>query len=243
MDGIFEKFSVYDFFNLIISGGTFIGGLHLIGFAPLTFLVNDIKIPDNEIVILAVILLICYIIGFELQGLISWIEENILKIQSTMTGTFLFDNSGVIQNIEKLKIYRMKATELFESKNIKVKKNEFTEEQCEYFFAYCIYFVQVQGQSKKTEKMRGLKGLASLWMVCFALLFFIGLVRSIFLLITGTDFQEMIVPFFSTIAFLILSITSYCRMKTNIKYWIRMLLGVYEVCSDLSDAINYRKTR
>lgn len=235
MDGAFEKFSVYDFFNLIISGGTFVGALHLIGFAPLDFLINDIKIPDNEIVALALILLICYIIGFELQGFGSWIEQNKLKTQCEMTGTFLLDNSKVITNIEKLKVYQTKAKELFKAKNIEVKDNKFSREQCEYFFAYCSYFVQVKGQSKKTEKMRGLKGLSSLWMVCFALLFVIGLAQSVLLLINGAGFKEIMLPFFSTIAFLVLSITSYYRMKTNIKYWIRMILGTYEVCSDLSN--------
>lgn len=235
MDGAFEKFSVYDFFNLIISGGAFIGGLHLIGFAPLYFLVNDIKVPDNEIVTLALILLICYIIGFELQGFGSWIELNKLKIQSTMTGTFLLDSSNVITNIEKRKVYQKKAKELFETKSIEVKDNEFTKDQCEYFFAYCSYFVQVKGQNKKTEKMRGLKGLSSLWMVCFALLFLIGLTRIVLMIINGANFEKMMFPFFSTIAFLVLSITSYYRMKTNIRYWIRMILGTYEVCSDLSN--------
>lgn len=235
MDEAFEKFSVYDFFNLIISGGAFIGGLHLIGFTPLSFLVNDIKIPDNEIIRLSLILLICYIIGFELQGLGSWIELNKLKVQSTMTGTFLLDRNDVIKNDEKLKVYQNKAKELFKTKNIKVENNKFTKEQCEYFFAYCSYFVQVKGQSKKTEKMRGLKGLSSLWMVCFALLFLIGVTKNAFLLIGGVNFGEMMLPFFSTVAFLVLSITSYYRMKTNIKYWVRMILGTYEVSSDLSN--------
>lgn len=233
MDGTFEKFSVYDFFNLIISGGAFIGGLHLIGFAPLYFLMNDIKVPDNEIIALALVLLICYIIGFELQGVGSWIEINKLKTQSEMTGTFLRDDSNVITNKEKLKVYQKKAKELFKTKNIKVKNNEFTKDQCEYFFAYCSYFVQVKGQSKKTEKMRGLKGLSSLWMVCFALLFLIGLAQITLMLINGVNFEKMKFPFLSTIAFIVLSITSYYRMKTNIRYWIRMILGTYEVCSEL----------
>lgn len=233
MDGAFEKFSVYDFFNLIISGGTFIGALHLIGFAPLDFLINDIKIPDNETVTLALILLICYIIGFELQGFGTWVEQNKLKTQCTMTETFLLDNSKVITNTEKLKVYQTKARELFKEKNIEIKDNKFSREQCEYFFAYCNYFVQVKGQNKKAEKMRGLKGLSSLWMVCFALLFAIGLVQSILLLINEAAFKEIMLSFFSASTFLLLSITSYYRMKTNIKYWIRIILSTYEVCSDL----------
>lgn len=198
MDVFFEKFSVYDFFNLIISGGTFIGGLHFIGFAPLFFLVNDIGIPDNEIVTIALILLVCYIIGFELQGIELWLEQNILNIQSTMTGKFLkdSDNGKVITNDEKLKSYQKKAKKLFKMKKIKIKDNNFTENQCEYFFAYCSYFVQVKGYSKKTEKMRGLKGLSSLWMVCFALLFMIGTVNNVFLLSNGVHMKEMMIPFF-----------------------------------------------
>ena len=115
MDSVFEKFSVYDFFNLLFSGGVLVGSLHLIGFSPLSFLINDLNIPENEILSLSLILLVYYIIGFELQGLSLWIEQHKFKIQSTMTGTFWLDNTNIINNHEKLKASQTKAKDFFTS--------------------------------------------------------------------------------------------------------------------------------
>lgn len=244
MDSVFEKFSVYDFFNLLFSGGVFVGSLHLIGFSPLSFLINDLNIPENEILSLSLILLVYYIIGFELQSLSLWIEQHKFKIQSTMTSTFLLDNTNIINNHEKLKAYQTKAKDFFKSRNIEIQNNEFTLDQCEYFFAYCSYFIQINGYSKKAEKLRGLKALSSLWMVCFAFLFLIGLGQIVYSLSQGTSFGKIVIPFFSTILFLILSITCFYRTKANMKSWIRIVLGTYDVCSDLSkDSFNPRNSK
>lgn len=47
MEGLFEKFSLYDFFNLIITGAVFLVGLHLLGFAPLGFVEDNMNLPDQ----------------------------------------------------------------------------------------------------------------------------------------------------------------------------------------------------
>lgn len=237
MDGVFEKFSVYDFFNLIFCGGTFMLGLHIIEFTPILYLKDKIGMPQNDFIFLGVVLLVCYIIGFELQAIESIIMQKIFKIQSKMTGSFLLDENDIISNHLKKKVYQQKAKELFKAKNIEVKNNKFSVEQCEYFFAYCSYFNQVNGQSKKTEKMRGLKGISGLWMICFTSLFLIGGIRLLYLIPIYKSFKESFPLLFIIGIFGVLAATSYNRMKTNIKYWIRMVLGVYEVCRDIGTTL------
>ena len=230
MDSVIEKFSIYDFFNLLFSGGIFIAGLHLLGFPLLEIIYSDIHLPESEIIFCTIVLLLCYVIGFALQAISSIIGKGD-RIQSKMTSTFLFDGNNVIVNPEKLKIYQTKAKELFRRKNIHVKDNNFSPEQCEYFFSYCIYFIQVQ--NKKTEKMRSLKGLSSLWLMCFSLLSILGAIRVSYLIAIQTTLQLLYLPIFSTLIYCVLVYISYFRLKIDITYWIKMLLGVYEVCSEI----------
>lgn len=232
MEGLFEKFSLYDFFNLIITGAVFLVGLHLLGFAPLGFVVDNMNLPDDKVIILATILLLCYIIGAELQGVeLFVIEKKKVTVEREMIQTFLNKNSNVIPNKEKLKIYRNEARSLFKTKNIKVKGKNFSREQCEYFFAYCNYYIQVKGENKKTEKMRGIKGISILFTTCFLILFITGVFRIIFILRQG-QIKELYGYGGLTITFFVLSVSSYYRMKIAIQRRIRMVMGTYEVCCE-----------
>lgn len=181
---------------------------------------------------LTAVMLICYIIGFELQAVGLWIGHNVLKIPSGMTRAILRRGESIIENEEKLKIYQEKANELFKKKSILTSNDSYSDEQCEYFFAYCNYFLQVNAQSKKVERMRGVKGLSTLYMVCFSTLFLIGLARGLWILLYGAQLNDLESILFFTATFLLLAITSYCMMETNTKYWIRMVLGTYDACSD-----------
>lgn len=234
MDSIFEKFSLHDFFNLVICGAVFVLSLDIIDISLLSFLHSKINILNNEISYFVTTLLIFYMVGYVLQGIGLVIEEKKLKIQKSMTGTILLDNNNVIINSEKLKIYQEKAKQLFIMKNVKIKGNKFSQDQCEYFFSYCNYFIEVKGYNKKTEKLRGLKALSNLWIICFSLLSLIGVIKIFFLLLTEFSFLLMIRLAFFTGISLLLSISSIYRMKSDIKRWIRMILGIYEVCSDLT---------
>lgn len=55
MDGILEKFSLYDFFNVIFSGGIFLLGLHVMGIFPLSYVEKEMGLPNHDIIMYAVI--------------------------------------------------------------------------------------------------------------------------------------------------------------------------------------------
>ena len=233
MEGVLEKFSIYDFFNLLFSGGILIAGIHILGFPLLEILYNDIHLPESEILFCAVILLLCYVIGFALQAISSIVGKGI-KIQSKMTSTFLLDGNNVIKNTVKLRIYQEKAKELFIRKNIHVKDNNFTPEQCEYFFAYCSYFTQVHGQSKKSREDAWFERLVQSLVNMFCPIKFVRRDTNLYLILfIQSNLNSLILPIISTLIYCALIFISYFRMKIDITYWIRMLLGVYEVCSDI----------
>ncbi len=233
MDAIFEKFSLYDFFNVIFSGGIFLLGLHVIGIFPLSYVENGMGLPNCDIIMYAVIFFLCYIVGACLQFIGSWLTTNrdYFKFQSHMTNSILNDKAIFDNNECKLEVYKRLADKIFEKKQITVENGVYTAEQCGYFFAYCSYYIQVHGHSGKTEKMRALKGLDCLWMVCFAVLAIITWVRCIYLL-SFCLVDNITVALVCGIIFPVLSIISYHKMKTNVKYWIKMVLATYEICSD-----------
>ena len=233
MDGILEKFSLYDFFNVIFSGGIFLLGLHVMGIFPLSYVEKEMGLPNHDIIMYAVIFFFCYIVGACLQFIGSCLTKNIgfLKFQSGITSSILNDKEIYDNNSCKLTVYKGLADKIFEKKGISVKDGVYTAEQCEYFFAYCSYYIQVHGHKSKTEKMRALKGLDCLWMVCFAVLAVITWVRCIYLL-PCCLVDNITVALVCGIIFPVLSIISYHKMKTNVKYLIKMVLATYEICSD-----------
>lgn len=229
MDGLFEKFSLYDFFNLIVSGALFIFGVQLLGFTPLTFINERMNLQNEKIFIYCFWLLFCYVIGSVVQGIELFLErKGISSFQQNKIENCLNNDSDTISNEEKRKVYQRDARRLFADKNIKVVKNEFTPDQCEYYFAYCSYCIQLKEQNKKTEKMRGIKGISSLFSICFILLCLLGALRTIYLLGRGEGIEELFFIITCTIIFGVLGIVCYYRMKIVIINWIRMVFGTYE---------------
>lgn len=233
MDGILEKFSLYDFFNVIFSGGIFLLGLHVMGIFPLSYVEKKMELPNHDIIMYAVIIFLCYIIGACLQFIGSCLTKNIgfLKFQSGITSSILNDKEIYDNNSCKLAVYKGLADKIFEKKGISVKDGVYTAEQCEYFFAYCSYYIQVHGHNSKTEKMRALKGLDCLWMVCFAALSLVAWGWCVHLRLCDLV-DNITVALVCGIIFPVLSIVSYYKMKTNVRYWIKMVLATYEVCSE-----------
>ena len=229
MDGLFEKFSLYDFFNLIVSGALFIFGIQLLGFTPLTFINEKMNFQNEKIFIYCFWLIVCYVIGSVVQGIELFLErKGISSFQRKKIQSCLNNDSDTISNKEKRRVYQRDARRLFANKNIKVAKNQFTSDQCEYYFAYCSYCIQLKEQNKKTEKMRGIKGISSLFSICFMLLCLLGILRIIYLLGNEEPIEELFFIITCTIIFGVLGMICYYRMKVVIVNWIRMVFGTYE---------------
>lgn len=232
MDWITEKFSLYDFFNLIFSGLMFLIGLHFLGFSPISYITTEVGLPDSEALLLLIVLLICYIIGFIFQGIGSFVGRRLLPVQEKYTKTILVQENEIINNKVKLEIYQNKARELFFRKRVKIDGDAFTQDHCDYFFAYCSYTAQLSGRCHKVEKMRALKGLSMQWAVCFGVLSVVGILQPVILESIGLSSCQASGSVWVIVTSLLLSVISYGRMKENLKFWIRMVLAMYEVLDD-----------
>ena len=238
MEWMFERFSLYDFFNLLFSGGLLLLGLQILGFPVISHIEYGIGLPYNEVVYLLFMLLICYVAGFILQGLGSWFEWHILRSQPRMVNALLSDRGSIVHNKAKLRVYQSKAREVLRRKGIAFREEAFSGEQSEYIFAYCSYVIQMSGRCAKAEKMRALKGLAMQWSVCFAMLAVLGVVPLGRRVAQSASFTDVIGALFMIGVCAILAVVCFFRMRENLKYWIRMVLAMYEALDDLGLAGN-----
>lgn len=232
MDGFFEKFSIFDFFNLLAAGAIFLLGLIAI-FAPELGELSCINIvidtiSKTEWFLGASILGVCYLIGTLFQQVSSLTFER--KYSHRITSRILCNQNSVMNNPIKLQVHQEYARQLFEKKKISYTGNCFSEVYCEYYFAYCSYYIQNQNKSHKTEKMRGLRGIYSLLVTCFTMLLFISLIWIALSVVCGFAVLYRIIV---AIVFIVLILIYSHAYRVTTQYWVRMVLGVFETCIDI----------
>ena len=236
MDNFLEKFSVFDFFNLIITGFVFIISLQFLGIDLHSYIIEkclidifsnvDDKISGNLIFYIVVMIVISYIIGSCIQEIGSFIQNKKFRFKEKAIRKFL-NNKNVIGNETKRLIYINEAKKLFKDKGIKLNGNKFTKAQCSYFFTHCLYYIQVRGYHGKTERMREIYGLSNMLSTCFAILSLIGCVNIIYLLMNDFEYCHNLILI---IVFSVLAVVFWFRMKRDNLNRIRMIMGIYEAC-------------
>lgn len=236
MEWALERFSLYDFFNLLFSCGLLLLGLQFFGVPVISHVKYSVGLPENDILYLFVMFLLCYVAGFILQVLGAWLEKHIFRSQSRMVNTLLSERDSIVHNKAKLQVYQSKAREVLRRKGIAFSEQGFSSEQSEYFFAYCSYVNQMSGRCAKAEKMRALKGLAMQWSVCFALLAVIGIISLGCLAAWSAPLADVAWTLLEMGTCASLAVLCFSQMLQNLKYWIRMVLAMYEAIDDLGFA-------
>lgn len=180
---ISEQLGLYDFFNVLIFGATFIGGVSLLNENVCCFLWYDLNFPKG----LGIVVLI-YMIGMLLQELGSKIDKHITKIYDGMSQRVLkgettvsFEketSNSIIKNPFILEKYRNVAKQSLVQFDFDISDNECFENEFVngYFFSICQYYVSVKGKDKKIERLRALSSMSITLMSCFFLLAFFALV-------------------------------------------------------------------
>ncbi len=171
-----EQLGLYDFFNVLLSGASFLCGCCAISRTFSAYIWTDVSVPKG----IAIALMI-YILGLLLQQASSYADDRLFKIYRKMnhkvlTGKvdkgFNFDANGtVFKNPITLKQYRNSA-ELFLKKHYPKINQELFEDWFVngYVFTMCQYFVSVHGKDRKVEKLRALYAMSRNFTVCFLLL-------------------------------------------------------------------------
>lgn len=246
--GFSEQLGLYDFFNVLIYGATFICGICVINANFNEYLWNNLGIQKG----LGIILLI-YITGMILQEVGTFVDRKITKIyegmnQSILKGTiekgYKKENTrGIIKNPLLLEQYRKITKKLLADfeffKGEDIFENEFANG---YVFSICQYFVSSKGKDKKIEKLRALSSMSKTLMTCF---FLLAIGASITLIFN----VEMSIEICNTVGiylhgceiyidkliimalFCILGIIFRSRFKRTMKNFLLILLGTYAALS------------
>ena len=94
METLMGKLGIYDFFNLVIAGGIFLLGLKILNITdPMSW-----AYPDNELISIAIIFLMSYILGALIQYIARMVDKKVFKISPKMMRNCLIDKEKVIQN-------------------------------------------------------------------------------------------------------------------------------------------------
>ncbi len=172
-----DQLGLYDFFNVLIYGATFVSGASLLSEKLCRFLWNDLSFQKG----LGIVLLI-YISGMLLQELGSTVDRYITKLYKGMHQRVLkgdvekpFKNetgSDIIKNPAVLKKYQDLAKDILHKDGIDINKNIDFENPYNngYIFSISQYYVSVKGKDKKVEKLRALFSMSKTLMSCFFLL-------------------------------------------------------------------------
>lgn len=224
--GIVDKFSVIDFFNVLISGVVFIYGLSLTlnDYIP-AYLYNNIALAGGiEKGIITFIL--CYLSG----GVIQMVKILFFDIYRSMvtskclakidTKKHWIKINCVLDNNYKRDVYIKLAVRLFHNKQLG-SFNPSDTKMCQYFFAYCEYYNTLRGNNAKTEKMREVSSLCEQIAIAFYSLtiiaFFYFVINKsgyywLFFFILGTVFAE--------------------RARISRINWAKMVMATYEAGVD-----------
>lgn len=247
-----EQLGLYDFFNVLLSGASFLCGCCAISKTINTYVWTDISIQKG----IAIVLMI-YILGLLLQQAASYADDKIFKIYRETNHRVLAGNVGkdfkfetgskIFKNPLTLAQYRNSA-ELFLKKYYPEIKPELFENWFVngYVFTMCQYFVSVNGKDRKVEKLRALYAMSRNFAVCFLLLACFSLLSTLtssgpvsICSILGMNFS--CVPCADKVlwalCFAVIGLVFLSNTKRLMRNFLLILLGTFNaiVCSEEND--------
>lgn len=102
------------------------------------------------------------------------------------------------------------------------------DDMVSYFFAYCVYYIQIKNQNRKTEKLRDIEGLSKELSLVFLFLTFFAII-AFFITLFQFNGDKWYLAIIYSILCAYLSIIMDFRTEKSIKNRIRMTLAIYDV--------------
>ncbi|MFR5004102.1 MAG: hypothetical protein ACLUCZ_17055 [Thomasclavelia ramosa] len=230
MDAVTEKFSVFDFFNLVIAGMVFWMLLGICHYSQLQILIKKFSlfISGSSLLLFATVVTFmgdAFIVGAAFQVISIWLfkkkihwEKDIM--QKCLTKDVLFDNEI------RLNALRKRANDYLERPEGSA---HFTPDKCEAFYAHCVYYLHVKELDKKTEKLRETQGLSKLLSCMFFTIPIISISIYVFQLLilrmVNLNLLAVIITYLVCFAF---GYIFYCRYNITCKNRMRLVLSIYD---------------
>ena len=240
MESVVEKLGFFDFFNLII-----VGIFTIVGCFGITYQFNlnitnevftylkDTAAVNTLFLVLSIssIITVSYIIGLLCLVVFNLIEKKTKTYENLIQG--LFTKKSCIENEKKRIQYAKLAKIVFENNKIQYKPKEDDPTGLEwdldlsnYFFAYCLYQLQIRGLNKKPEKLRDIEGLAKSFCISSVLLL------AVLIGVGEAYWNTFLLPdiiFFIEFVLLIVIFVLFILYRINVlENRIRMTLALYE---------------
>ena len=244
-----DQLGLYDFFNVLIYGATFICGISLLNEKLCRFLWDNLSFQKG----LGLVLVI-YITGMLLQELGSVVDTYCTKLYKGMHRRILKGNtdkpfeedtsSDIIENPVVLKKYRNTAERILKAHDLytneKWHENEYING---YIFSISQYYVAIKGKDKKSEKLRALFSMSKTLMACFFLLAICALGTLIFNIDMSIDICEnlgfavhgcehCVDKIIMIVVFFCIGVVFRFRAKRTMRNFLLILLGTYNAILD-----------
>lgn len=233
MDNLTDKFSVFDYFNLIIGGAIFWLGVGICNEAQLAEALSRIsgEAEVSSVLIFLLIILaivVSYITGAVLNECSHLVFKKGFKWEDGKIKNCLIDEV-IIGNPIKLHRYKQKASYYLNGTNSEVQE-KFEPDQCAAFYAYCVYYIQVRNQNQKPERLREVQGLSGLLTCVFAAI----PIGTIILSPTNISICERICANSKDyLLCFVLAVIFLIKHHRDTTYRIRMVLATYDACFDM----------
>lgn len=232
MDAITQKYSVFDFFNLLIAGIVFLSTMVICHYPNSIIFLKTISTNIDDSIFLTVISIITYVgcalvLGMILQVVGHWLIKEKLGWQTKVI-TECLTGSGIFDNSYRTKRLLLKAMDYLGTKESVINKDEILT-----FFAHCIYYLHVNHKDEKTEKLRETQGLSELFACVFWSVPAFSLIICIFQIVILQNMDINFVCLLTTyVVSILLGVIFYYRYKISCHNRIRMVLSIYDECTN-----------